>query len=114
VALLEALKKDAAEGEAYVFPAERGDGFYHGTKGVWPEVRKRAGLPDVTPHTLRHSVGSAAASAGEALLMVGSILGHANARSTQVYAHIAHDPARLAADRAIGPFAEALAAKKVA
>lgn len=108
VALLEALKKDAAEGEAYVFPAERGDGFYHGTKGVWPEVRKRAGLPGVTPHVLRHSVGSAAASAGEALALVGAILGHANARSTQLYSHIAHDPARLAAERATRPLADAL------
>lgn len=108
VALLVALKKDAAEDATFVFPAERGDGFYHGTKGVWPDVRKRAGLPDVTPHTLRHSVGSAAASAGEALLMVGALLGHSNARSTAIYAHIAHDPARLAADRAIGPLATAL------
>jgi integrase len=111
VALLEALKEDAAECATYVFPAERGDGFYHGTKGVWPEVVKRAGLPGVTPHSLRHSVGSAAASAGEALLMVGSILGHANARSTAIYAHVQHSPARLAADRAIGPLAEALSGK---
>jgi integrase len=108
VALLESLKKSAAKDEPYVFPAERGEGFYQGAKGVWAEVRKKAGLPDVTPHTLRHSVGSAAASAGEALLMVGSILGHKNARSTQLYAHIAHDPARLAADRATRAFAEAL------
>jgi integrase len=108
VALLESLKKNADEGAAYVFPAERGDGFYQGAKEVWPEVRKKAGLPDVTPHTLRHTVGSAAASSGEALLMVGSLLGHKNARSTQIYAHIAHDPARLAADRATAPLAEAL------
>lgn len=111
VALLKALKVDAVDSAEFVFPAERGEGFYQGTKMVWPEARKKAGLPDVTPHTLRHTVGSAAASAGEALLMVGSILGHANARSTQVYAHIAHDPARLAADRALGPLAEALGAK---
>jgi integrase len=108
VALLESLKKAAAKGEDYVFPAERGEGFYSGAKQVWAEARKKAGLPDVTPHTLRHSVGSAAASAGEALLIVGSLLGHKNARSTQLYAHIAHDPARLAADRAIGPIAAAL------
>jgi integrase len=108
VALLESLKKSAGEADTFVFPAERGDGFYQGAKEVWPEVRKKAGLPDVTPHTLRHSVGSAAASAGEALLLVGSILGHKNARSTQIYAHIAHDPARLAADRATAPLAEAL------
>src|SRR3546814_16681643 len=69
---------------------------------------KKAELEGVTPHTLRHTLGSAAASAGEALLMVGSILGHSNARSTQIYAHVAHDPARSAADRVTGPLADAL------
>lgn len=106
IALLEALKPEEAEG--YVFPAERGEGFYHGTKTVWQAAIKKAALPGVTPHVLRHTLGSAAASAGEALLMVGSVLGHANARSTAIYAHISHDPARLAADRVTGPLAEAL------
>lgn len=106
VALLEALKPEEAEG--FVFPAERGDSFYQGTKKVWPVAIKKADLPGVTPHVLRHTVGSAAASAGEALLMVGSILGHTNARSTAIYAHVAHDPARLAADRITAPLAKAL------
>lgn len=105
-ALLGALKPDEAEG--YVFPAERGDGFYQGTKTVWQAAIKKADLPGVTPHVLRHTLGSTAASAGEALLMVGSLLGHANARSTAIYAHISHDPARLAADRVTAPIAEAL------
>lgn len=106
VALLAALKTEDAEG--YVFAAERGDGFYQGTKTVWQAAIKKAALPGVTPHVLRHTLGSAAASAGEALLMVGSLLGHANARSTAIYAHISHDPARMAADRVTGPLAEAL------
>ena len=105
-ALLEAMRPDEPEG--YVFPAERGDGFYQGTKTVWQAAIKKADLPGVTPHVLRHTLGSAAASAGEALLMVGSLLGHANARSTAIYAHISHDPARMAADRVTAPIAEAL------
>jgi integrase len=108
LALLNDLRAKSEEKAVFVFPAVRGDGFYVGTKRVWPEVVKKANLEGVTPHTLRHTLGSAAASAGEALLMVGSILGHANARSTQIYAHIAHDPAKLAADRVTGPLAEAL------
>src|SRR5690606_9937805 len=27
----------------YVFPATSGDGFYQGTKGIWPKVKKEAG-----------------------------------------------------------------------
>lgn len=108
LALLQSLKNETADTTGYVFPAERGDGFYQGTKRVWQNAIKKAELPGVTPHVLRHTLGSAAASAGEALLMVGSLLGHANARSSAIYAHIAHDPARLAADRVTAPLAKAL------
>lgn len=113
VALLEALRKGAAPEAEFVFPAERGDGFYQGTKKVWPEVIKRAKLPGVTPHTLRHTIGGTAGSAGEAILMIGAILGHANARSTHIYAHVAHDPARMAADRITAPISAALKAKRI-
>lgn len=106
VTLLDAIKPDKADG--FVFPAERGDGFYQGTKAVWQAAIKKADLPGVTPHVLRHTLGSTAASAGEALLMVGSLLGHSNARSTAIYAHISHDPARMAANRVTAPIAEAL------
>lgn len=108
VALLAALGAERRSDAIYVFPAERGDGFYQGTKKVWPEAIRRANLPGVSPHVLRHTLGSAAASAGEALLMVGSLLGHVNTRSTAIYAHVAYDPARLAADRVTAPLAAAL------
>lgn len=107
-ALLTALRENRTADSKYVFPAERGDGFYVGTKDVWPEVTKSAGLPGVSPHVLRHTLGAAAASGGEALLLVGAILGHANARSTQIYSHVDRDPARLAADRATAGIAKAL------
>jgi hypothetical protein len=42
--------------------------------------------------------------------MTGALLGHANARSTSIYAHMQHDPAQRAADRVVGPIATALGA----
>lgn len=95
----------------YVFPAESGDGHYQGTKGVWPKVVEKAKLPGVTPHTLRHTMGSIAVSTGEALALTGAILGHANARSTSIYAHVQHDPAKRAVDRASGTIADAMNGK---
>ncbi|SFU09488.1 site-specific integrase [Mesorhizobium sp. YR577] len=92
----------------YVFPAESGNGHYQGTKGVWPKVLAKAELIGVTPHTLRHSIGSAAASKGEALPMIGAILGHRNVRSTAIYAHVQHDPSRLATDRVVADINAAL------
>ena len=73
-----------------------------------------AKLPGVTPHTLRHTLGSAAVSTGETLAMTGAILGHSNARSTAIYAHVQRDPAKKAAGRAVGPIAAALAGKPAA
>ena len=95
----------------FVFPAERGDGHYQGAKRVWPKVIGKAGLPGVTPHTLRHTMGSTAVSTGEALALTGAILGHANPRSTAIYAHVQNDSSRRAANRVTKVIAAALAGK---
>ncbi len=107
-ALLRLLHKKAESDAVYVFPAEFGDGHYQGTKKIWAKAVDIAVIPDVTPHVLRHTLGSMAASSGESLLMVGALLGHSNARSTAIYAHVAHDPSRLAANRVVGDVAAAL------
>lgn len=107
--LLEALPRDPHS--PFVFPAEHGDGHYQGTKRVWPKVVEKAELSGVTPHTLRHTMGSTAVSSGEALMLTGAILGHANARSTSLYAHVQNDPSKQAADRVSGMIADALGGK---
>ncbi|UIL27889.1 site-specific integrase [Rhizobium leguminosarum] len=98
----------------FVFPASSGDGYYQGTKRVWPKIVKKAKLPGLTPHILRHSVGAAAVSSGETLQMAGYLLGHASHRSTAIYAHIAAHPGARAADRTIGGIAAALGGKQAA
>jgi len=92
----------------YVFPADCGEGYFQGTKKLWPKIVNKAGLADVTPHTLRHTMGAIATSSGEALAMTGAILGHANMRSTMIYAHVDHDPMKAAADRVGSKSADAL------
>lgn len=98
----------------FVFPATKGKRHFQGTKRIWPKVTAMAKLTGVTPHTLRHTLGSTAVSTGETLAMTGAILGHSNARSTAIYAHVQQDPARKAAGRAVGPIAAALSGKKPA
>ena len=99
-------------GTDYVFPSLNGSrpgaGYYQGTKRVWKRVRELAGFKGVVLHTLRHTVGSAAVSAGESLAITGALLGHANSRSTDIYAHIADDPAKRAADRVSTTISNAL------
>jgi integrase len=106
LALLRSLKLN--EKSPYFFPAERGDGFYVGTKRIWPNVIKRAKLAGVTPHTLRYTLGSTAVSFGESLKMAGAILGHSTVAATEVYAHLQHDPSKIAADRVTGAISAAL------
>ena len=72
---------------------------------------KKAKLPGVTPHTLRHTMGSTAISTDEALALTGAILGHANPRSTAIYAHVQNDPSKRAANRVTKSIAAALAGK---
>jgi integrase len=106
ISLLQSLPREPSA--EFVFPSEDSRTFYQGTKRFWPKVVARAGLPGVTPHTLRHTIGSAAVSSGETLAMTGALLGQKDSRSTSVYAHMQHDPARRAADRVVQPIAVAL------
>jgi integrase len=112
VALLKSIDKH--DGTDFVFPAERGDGYFQGTKTMWSRAIKKADLPGVTPHTLRHTMGSTAISTGEALALTGAILGHSNPRSTAIYAHVQNDPSRRAANRVTKRIAAALAGKGTA
>lgn len=60
----------------------------------WRAIRGRAGLEDVRLHDLRHSFASFAAAGGSSLPVIGKLLGHTQAATTERYAHLAADPLR--------------------
>ncbi len=64
----------------------------------WRRIRTLAGLEDVRIHDLRHSFASVAAMAGMSLPMIGALLGHNQAQTTQRYAHLAMDNLKHAAE----------------
>jgi integrase len=64
----------------------------------WQRIRKRAGLPDLRLHDLRHSFASFLVNNGVSLYVVQGLLGHANTRYTQRYAHLTADTLRDAAE----------------
>ncbi|WEK48338.1 MAG: site-specific integrase [Candidatus Andeanibacterium colombiense] len=108
-AAIEILRSiDPVEDSEFVFPSTIGESYFQGTKTIWPKVKKLSGLHDVTPHTLRHTMGSTSTSAGQALALTGAILGHRNPRSTAIYAHVQLAPAKRAAERASSKIAGAL------
>ena len=92
----------------FVFPSSRGNGHIVDVRSTWKKVTQLAGVQRLRLHDLRHSFASVAISNGESLYVVGKILGHRQARTTEVYAHLAQDPIQAAADRAARKIAEAM------
>ena len=57
----------------------------------WDAARKRAGLPELRLHDLRHSFASFLVNAGRSLYEVQELLGHADIRTTSRYAHLSQE-----------------------
>jgi site-specific recombinase XerD len=58
-----------------------------------------AEIEGVRVHDLRHTYAAQLASAGLSLPIIGALLGHTQAATTQRYAHLMDDPLREATER---------------
>lgn len=65
----------------------------------WRRMRAAAGLDDVRLHDLRHTYAAVAARGGLSLPMIGALLGHREAQTTQRYAHLVGNPVKQAAEQ---------------
>ena len=92
----------------FVCPGISPDAPLVGIHRAWYRVRSRAGLEGVRLHDLRHSFASVGVAAGLGLPIVGALLGHTQAATTQRYAHLAADPVKAAADEITRRIAEAM------
>lgn len=106
------LERSSGDRDDYVFPAERGDGHYQGTPKVWRDLRKRARLPGVRLHDLRHGFASIGVGMGQSLFIVGKMIGHRRTQTTERYAHMQADPVRVAADQVARRVADAMRGDK--
>ncbi len=103
IELIERLRKKR-NGE-WVFPGAKPGEPLAALWHVWHFVRKRAQLGkdehdrEARVYDLRHTFGSVGAGGGLNLPIIGRLLGHTQARTTQRYAHIADDPLREAAEK---------------
>ncbi len=88
------------ENNPYVICGAKPDAHLVNLQKPWRRIRKAAGLDDVRLHDLRHSFASAAAATGASLPLIGKMLGHTQAQTTQRYAHLADDPVRAAGEKA--------------
>lgn len=87
-AVIHLLSQASQHSSPFIFPADRGEGHFIGVVRVLDRVCTRAGLNDVSPHTLRHTFASIAASLGFSELTISGLLGHAPRGVTQRYVHL--------------------------
>ncbi len=92
----------------YVIPGDRPDRPRTDLKRPWAMISDHAGLSSVRLHDLRHTFASFGAAGGLGLPIIGKLLGHANAATTQKYAHLGADPLRRASDSVAGAIAAAM------
>jgi integrase len=97
--VIEMLKSMKAEADSsFLFPGKVPGKPLQEIKKAWDTIRKKAGLPDVRLHDLRHTYASHLVSSGLSLSIVGKLLGHTQASTTQRYAHLADEPLREATE----------------
>ena len=92
---LNAYKLDKNESN-YLFPNQSGNKPLRDIKSFWEKIIKEAKLENVRIHDLRHTHASHLVSSGLSLSIVGKLLGHTQASTTQRYAHLADAPLRQA------------------
>jgi len=89
-----------SDGSGYIFPStdEPGKRLWNVDR-PWREVRKAAGLDDITIHDLRRSAASWLAQSGTPLQHIGAALNHKDRKTVEVYARLSDDPVRDAVDK---------------
>jgi integrase len=97
----------------WVIPGGRPGSHLVNLRKPWVKILEFAGLEKIRLHDLRHSFASIAAGASLGLPIIGKLLGHTQAETTQRYAHLADDPLRAAAEEVGKRIAEAMGNKKV-
>lgn len=82
----------------HVFPGRTGGALVE-LKKMFGTIRQEAGVEDFRIHDLRHSYASFLVSDGASLPIVGRLLGHTQAATTNRYSHLEDDALRQATNR---------------
>lgn len=97
-AAIELLKKAPRLSE-WVIPGRNPSKPLVNLASFFRRVCREAKLKDLRLHDLRHTHASFGVGSGLSLYVVGGLLGHKQASTTQRYAHLMDDPLRQAAER---------------
>ena len=85
--------------EGYVFKSIIGNKRVTTVRHIWRKICKLADIENVRVHDLRHTYASLAVQSGYSLPIISEMLGHADIKTTQRYAHLHDDPVNQAVDK---------------
>ena len=86
---LEVLKQiDRSKDDVYVFTNPKTKTHFVNVFKPWNRLRNKAGLPEIRCHDMRHNFATYAVNSGRSIYEVSKLLGHADTRTTQRYAHL--------------------------
>ena len=94
LAVLQEVIEQPWRDAVHVFPGVIAGKPVHCIKKFWSDVRVAAELDPTRIHDLRHTYASHLVSGGISLAIVGRLMGHTQAQTTQRYAHFADNPLR--------------------
>ena len=94
VELLHTIKEMNTTNSPFLFPGKVAGQPIREVKTFWKTVLRLAKIENVRIHDLRHTHASHLVSSGLSLSIVGKLLGHTQASTTQRYAHLADEPLR--------------------
>ena len=98
-AALVRLRQEAVpEGCPWLFPGEVEGQPVTEIRRFWRNLQDAVGLDGVRLHDLRHTFASLLVSGGASLEIIGKLLGHTQAKTTQRYAHLMDSPLRAGVD----------------
>lgn len=111
---VEVLKRrwKARMSSPFVFPSHSACGHWVEPKKPWQRLLKRAQITDCTIHDLRRTNASYQAISGQSLQAIAATLGHRSTASTEIYARLNSDAARLSLLAGADAMREAIAKAK--
>jgi len=102
VALEIYLQQREEDGSQRLFLGQRGPLNVPGVQYLVAKYAYQARLPDVTPHTLRHTFGKNLVDAGVSLEQVAALLGHESLDTVMIYTKPSHGDLEKAVRKAAG------------